>query len=341
MKNVLILNQAHTCNLGDIAIGESISSWISENGWNPITLPFWDENSVFKSLSYTKFSALLKTIPFTANIIVGRWVKQSLDLLMKSQNIDCAVIGGGELFCSHRGFNASFYCWVKEFVKRGIPVCVLGVSGDKGLNSTQVKRNKEALSHCFLVSVRDKYSVSVFNELYDINADYAPDSVFLLHFNLNNNESDGLVCVPVRLTNEMLESFGELSDVDYYFKQIVSLSHVNHVVFTSTEERDQSYIKELCEKINIKYKTDFVYAPYVDIESFCAWVSSAKYVLSGRMHAMIIGLLHGCKPIPITFKKKLQVFNEEYCCNVNIDDVVNLVRTKYENYKIEINDIMS
>lgn len=94
MRNILILNQSHTSNLGDIAIGESISAWVKDNGWNPITFPFWDETGVFGKLGYSKVSALLKTVPATANIIVGKWVKKMMDNLIKTTNIDCAILGG-------------------------------------------------------------------------------------------------------------------------------------------------------------------------------------------------------------------------------------------------------
>lgn len=50
------------------------------------------------------------------------------------------------------------------------------------------------------------------------------------------------------------------------------------------------------------------------------------------MHAMIIGLIKGCKPIPVAFNRKLEVFEEEYCNKVNVDDVVYLLNVKYDKY---------
>lgn len=95
MRNILILNQAHTTNLGDIAIGESMEKWVKESGWNPITLPFWDEKDVFGKISYSHCSALIKTVPLTADIVVGKWVKEKLDRIARKTTIDCAIIGGG------------------------------------------------------------------------------------------------------------------------------------------------------------------------------------------------------------------------------------------------------
>ena len=192
------------------------------------------------------------------------------------------------------------------------------------------------MSQCFLVSVRDKDSVSVFKELYDISADYAPDSVFRLDkYDRSKINTGGLVCVPVGLNN------CEISDVDFYYNKIKNVPNVNRIVFTSTEERDQSYSKKLCEDINHKYNEKYEFVPYVDLQSFCNVLDNADYVVSARMHAMIIGLLKGCKPIPITFKRKLEVFEEEYCNKVNVDDVVNLLNEKYDEYASLIRNKLS
>ena len=107
---------------------------------------------------------------------------------------------------------------------------------------------------------------------------------------------------------------------------------IKRILFTATEERDQLYIKRICENINRKYNTDYVYVPYKDLEAFCDLLDNAVCVLSGRMHAMIVGLLKGCKPIPITFKRKLEVFDQEYCKDVDVDSVVKCVSEKYKDY---------
>ncbi len=335
MKNVIILNQAHTSNIGDIAIGESITEWVNSNGWNPLVLPFWDELKIFKRFSYTKISGLIKSISILSNLFIGKWVRKVVAQTMADKNIDCVIVGGGELFGSHRGFNAVFSCWVREFIKNGIPVCVIGVSGDKKLSKSQIKRNKKALSQCFLVGVRDRNSVNVFEELYDVNAFYAPDSVFMLNVNnscvRNNNKTNRALCIPIRLNsnNKILDGFK--SDVEFYYKKLCETG-CHDVIFTATEERDQEYIENLCKSINSEYGSSYEFKSYNDLNAFCNLLSCVDYVVSARMHAMILGLLYGCTPKPVLFKKKLEVFDNEYCCGVNLDIIVSTTKEAYKKY---------
>lgn len=340
MKNILILNQAHTSNLGDVAIGMSLENWIRENGWNPITMPFWDESSVFGRIGYSKLSAVIKSVPTAADIVVGRWVRKMIDNILSNNIIDCAICGGGELFCAHRGFNAVFSCWVNELVKHGIPCCVLGVSGDNALSGVQTKRNKKALKKCFLVGVRDGYSKEVFKRLYNIEAELVPDSVFMLGTHFQSDKlRETTICVPVPAI-KILERSAE-TEADFYHRIIeTNRRSGDHVVLTTTEHRDEKYISELCEQINQKYGVDYQYVAYSGIEAFCSLLEESNTVCSGRMHAMIIGLLYGCNIKPITFKAKLKAFEKEYGGCTEVSQVVNRTIEGYMKYAERISNVM-
>lgn len=340
MKNVLILNQAHTSNLGDVAIGMSLENWVRENGWNPITMPFWDEASVFWNISYSTLSAVIKSLPLTADIVVGSWVKNTINNVLHKDRIDCAICGGGELFCSHRGFNAVFSCWVNELQKQGIPCCVLGVSGDENLNGAQIKRNRHALEKCFLVGVRDGHSKEVFRKLYGIEAKLTPDSVFLLGEKAKlDTAREKTICVPVPAIT-LLEGSTE-TEADFYHRVIEdNRRSSDHVILTTTELRDEEYTLKLREQINQKYGTDYQYVAYSGFEGFCSLLDEAHTVISGRMHAMIMGLLYGCGIKSITFKPKLKSFEEEYGRCTEINEVVNRTREGYKKYAEMLTNVM-
>ena len=92
MKNILIINQSHTTNVGDKAIGIALEQWVSSHGWNPVTLPFWEERDVFGPLSYTKVSAGLKSISFTADTIVGNWVRKVQKKVLNSETCNRDIL---------------------------------------------------------------------------------------------------------------------------------------------------------------------------------------------------------------------------------------------------------
>lgn len=343
MRNILILNQAHTTNLGDIAIGESMEKWVKESGWNPITLPFWDEKDVFGKISYSHCSALIKTIPLTADIVVGKWVKEKLDRIARKTTIDCAIIGGGELLSSHRGFNAVFSCWIHELRRRHIPCCVIGVSVDDRLSTWQINRNKKALAQCFLVAVRDGGSQKVFKQIYDIDAEMSPDAVFLFgNHIMGNTKSSGIVCVPVSVQGKRIDGIVVENDVDFYHQVIVnSLSTGDQVIFTATEARDSKFTYELCSQINNKYGTHYKFKKYQDLSEFCKLIDGTRLVVSGRMHAMILGLLYGCAPKAIPFKPKLSTFAAEYSQCDNIENVVEETSRNFKEYAEMISKAMT
>ena len=234
------------------------------------------------------------------------------------------------MFGSNRGFGAVFSCWIRELEKRGVPCCVVGVSGDRNVSRFQIPRNKKALQKCFLGNVRDEESRNVFSELYGISADYSPDVVFLLgrKNEVGANQTTTL-CIPVHLQNKFLN--GE-TDTEYYYHLIQGNSRKDgdQVVFSTTESKDQNYVQDLCFAINQKYGTEYTFIPCSNYEKYCEILERTRIVISGRMHAMILGLLYGCEIKPIAFKSKLEVFEKEYGNNADINHICENVRCSYK-----------
>lgn len=332
MDSVLLLNQSHTNNIGDIAIGKSMESWIKINGWNPITLPFWDEHAVFGHFAYTLVSLIIKIVPFLSNLIIGKWVEKAVETVTQTTSIRFAAIGGGELFCSHKGFNAVFSCWVKALTTRGIPCCVIGVSGDESLSTIQIRRNAKALEKCFLVGVRDGNSQKVFEKLYSVHPSVSPDVVFLLGKKDDvASERDTVICIPLSINTKRSKKKENYS-LEYYYHLVERTRHGKRVVFTATEQRDQEYTESLCRRINTTYDTDYEFVPYLGYDGFCEMLCSSSIVISGRMHALILGLLCGCKIQAVPIKQKLRVFDEEYGKCDDVEAVVNSTRKSFSRY---------
>ena len=332
MDSVLLLNQSHTNNIGDIAIGKSMESWAQDNGWNPITRPFWDEQAVFGHFAYTLISLIIKTVPFLSNWIIGKWVEKTVDAVTQTTPIRFAIIGGGELFCSHRGFNAVFSCWVNALTARGIPCCVIGVSGDERLGPMQIRRNAKALQKCFFVAVRDHNSQKIFEKLYSIHATVSPDVVFLLGRNDDASvKRDTVLCVPLSINTKK----GRRKDnynLDFYYHLVERMRCGKRVVFTVTEQRDQDFTESLCKRINTTYDADYEFAPYLEYDGFREMLCSSSIVISGRMHALILGLLCGCEIKAVLIKQKLRVFDDEYGKCDDIEAVVITARKSFSRY---------
>ena len=49
------------------------------------------------------------------------------------------------------------------------------------------------------------------------------------------------------------------------------------------------------------------------VDEYWSQLEDVDYVISGRMHAMILAMQQGCICVPYTWRDKLEVFKQEYC----------------------------
>ena len=324
MKKILLINQGHTPNIGDQAIAMSMAAWGKKNGYDCDVMPFWDEKSVFQNVFLGKYAKYIKKIPGLLDLFTKRWIRE----LLNKKTYDAAVIGGGELFCNHRGFNSAFGSWVSFLHKRQTDIYVYGVSGDENMPKILLLRNKRALKACKYVGVRDCYSKDVFERNYQVNVQLFPDIVFSNRDLCLDPSADkrGIVCIPIPnivFPSANLEVVNQ-SEYESYLVRLIEEKRVEDekVFFSTTEQRDEKQVEQICRNINEKYNKDYVYVQYQDVQSFCKLVSDTRLVISARMHAMILGLLNKCEIEPIPFKKKLEMFQKEYGNIIDIEKII-------------------
>ena len=332
MYNIAVINQGHTENLGDIAINQVITQHFKNKGCRVVFLPFWDEKRVFNKFSKCNFliKALLKFPVFVDTLNTIR-IKKSI----KNLNLDGAIIGGGELLSGHKGFNSSLACWTKELKKLEVPIALYGISGDVRMKEYLIKRNTRALKYFDYICVRDLNTKKIFEETYQvITNDVAPDVVFALN-KITNSKTDitkhakYTIFVPVPFDDKM-KSYLNVSNIEEYKAYLVKLIKNNtaekqKIIFTTTVKDDDEFIKSLFTDFKTKLtEHECIYQPYATLADFLSLLTDTDVVLSARMHAMILGLIHGCKITPIQFKEKLAVFQNEYNIDVNTDEVATL-----------------
>jgi polysaccharide pyruvyl transferase WcaK-like protein len=150
MPRVLLINQGHTSNLGDVAINTVITTFLKNHDIDVICRPFEDRVEYFSHL------------PLPIRSFVGKCVlhiEAILDLLntlrirryLKTDAVTAAVIGGGELLIGqHPGLNSAFFCWTRELHKRGIPIVVVGVSRDSTRHPRFDSRYIQALENALI-----------------------------------------------------------------------------------------------------------------------------------------------------------------------------------------------
>lgn len=330
-KKVLVLNQGSTENYGDIAINETIITYLKSKGFQVDYCAFWLEELVFRKNYMQAHKFIVRLVwhfNFIRDILMKRFIKKNIDL----SQYGGAIIGGGELLSGHLGFNTALYVWTKILKTNNIPIYILGVSGNKDMSGNLLKRNKKSLHRCSKILVRDSYTSKICKEIYKVDCEQKPDVVFafrnicrILENNEDINAKDSLVCVPI--IYEALKDKMNFQNKEQYFQYLNKLISNkiklnNKVIITTTVRDDDSLAEEFylwLKRQNTQY--DISLKKYSNINDYINILKHSYTVISARMHALILALIFDCNIAVIPFKEKLQVFEKEYSHNINIEEV--------------------
>lgn len=336
---ILLVNQGHSCNLGDIAINEAIGTVLNtELGYETVSVPF--DGRVGSLTRVPKLNYLLACvlgrIPLLCDLVMRRRIRK----ILEEVEFDRALIGGGELLSgSYAPFASAFRIWVKELMRRGVPVGVVGVSGDIPKRGSMFRRYKKALRGCKYVGVRDLQTLRYVKDCYRIpNCHYAPDVVFSYKTSLDDfvgssNKSDNrsaLMCVPAALTQDGLR-YLNIENNEEYFAYITKLldnllaqKSADKVIFSSTTKADYGIVGTLSRWYQSHTAVSGLAVevlPYTDLISFVKTLANVSVVVSCRMHACILGLITGCSFRVVPWKEKIEVFDKEYSGSFSADSV--------------------
>lgn len=346
-KNILLINQGHTDNIGDIAINNTIKNFFENLNYDVCSVPYWDEHEIFRK--YNKIYKIIRKFDFIMDFFMRKYIRKKI----KNKKIDAVIIGGGDLMSAHRGFNCALYNWTKYLFDKNIKIFITGISTNNDITKKERKRYEKALKKCDFVSVRDEFSLNLIKNNYDIDCNYYPDVVFAYNkiMNINykhgkkNNKDNIVMIAPIKF-NEGLKYYLNTKDEKEYFnylynKAINIISKDDIILITSTVKNDENtsmnFYNYLSERINNKV----IFEKYIDFENYIHILEKTNLIISARMHAMILGLIYGCdKIVAIEHNKKMQIFSREYCKNKSIDinNVENMAYSGLEKIykKIEI-----
>ena len=105
-KKILVLNQGATQNYGDIAINNTIITYLKKQGFEVDYFPFWLEELVFGK-KYEKIPKFIMKVIWHLQFLLDGLLKKTIRKNIVILKYDAIIIGGGELLCGHRGFNTA------------------------------------------------------------------------------------------------------------------------------------------------------------------------------------------------------------------------------------------
>ena len=202
---LLLINQGHTQNYGDIAIAEAVMSNFAQLGYATEMAEYCDEEKTYGKILNNKYcrKTILKSLR-----VKDYFNHKRVKAILKKQKPDIAIIGGGELISSHIEFNSAFVSWVEELSKNNIPIYVTGVSGDINMPKAQLDRYGAALKKCSKIFVRDNATKANIKKAYNLSVEVYPDVVFSLKTKERFTKHNQLIVTPIAPNKKIMTALG-------------------------------------------------------------------------------------------------------------------------------------
>lgn len=323
MKKVLLLNQGNTNNIGDLAINSVLTKILEKENIDYDFLDYWVEDKIFGKLYINRgnnlFYKFILKIIFHFQILLDIYYICYLKRNINLNNYDSIVIGGGELLCGHKGFNTAIYNITNVSRKKNIQLYLIGVSGDLRMPQKRIKRYSKSLTKFKKIFVRDEYTKKILNDVYKVESTLYPDVVFSYNKVFGEkrflNKENSILLVPTYFNKESFKNMNihnEEQFVDYYMKIIFEeMNRYDKLYITNTAIEDEKITKKIIRRLQ-KENLNFEYIKYESLDDYFKLICKTKKIISGRMHAMIMGCICGNDFRVIPFKEKLINFEKEY-----------------------------
>lgn len=336
LQKVLIVNQGISANnLGDYAIRESMGHLFSDLKYEASFAFF--SNPLF---SYSKPKNTSESISSKRKNVVLRHVKQYLRFFfwpykyfrkIKSELLknDYAkiVIGGGQLvnslsFNAPHTFAIAMFWWVYFSVRyTSANIYIVGVGVEGGFNFMERLLYKWSFKKASNICVRDSFSKDKISSELGFESHLMPDVAFYVSGTKNLEEAmvdRNIALVNVYNYNTFCSKYNSigLSESEYYqgwydVVQNYKGKGLSVMLFSTTLE-DELENRKFIKYVKDKWMVSLNSIETSDVATLYKLYSESYIVYSGRMHALLLALKHGCKVEPYILSNKLKSFNDEY-----------------------------
>lgn len=321
----LILNQCTSDNLGDILINQKMGECISKLGHTYVSAAFASPSQSKKTVSDTTtlattiLSFFKQSCPFFIKYLLRyrsilRQAQSSIDL------VDCnaIIIGGGQLFKHHSIFVYCMHNWLKYARKKHIPFAIYGIGIDNNLNYFERIVYKKVFLHAAYINVRDKNSAQLIQNYFGINCAVSPDIAFTYIPPVCEPPSHHTILIAPYSYKTAVRYLNLSISKEKYYEQILSLllnstdeEYKHNIILSATTSEDYSeclHFQHFLRQHNIKSSVQQSY----EIDDFVSLLQECSYIITGRMHAMILALVCHKKIIPLDLSNKIDGFTREY-----------------------------
>lgn len=331
MKTIALINQFHSDNIGDKLLNYSLSLALSKFGNNVINLGFAitsEQNIIYKN--NTTYN-IVKKIKYSIPSIIKYIVRYHYDLLREERRIDWAtvdviIVGGGQLLKHLTAFKYCLVFWYIVSKKHHIPLILYGIGIDNDVNHIEKMIYKKILQEAHYINCRDRTTAILVKQLVGYDVVVTPDIAFTYKIIDAKRNEDYILIMPYSY-DLYRKAFGFLKSRDEYYGQILALMEKSislnqyRIILSATTSSDAS---ECCPfQTFLKRKGfDSYLIESKNVQDIVGLLLKSKFLVSGRMHALILSLLCGVTPIAIPVSEKVKSFKETYMKNkMDIEDI--------------------
>lgn len=294
MKKVLVSGYIGFNNFGDEAIFLALSSHLKSKKCSVSALCN-NENEVKK----------------TYDVITYNY-KKPFEILKAILLNDILISGGGSLLQNKTSnFSLIYYLFIIFLAKLFNKKVIIFAQGIEPINGKFFEfLTKTVLKMANFISVRDKKSQNLLNS-WNIKTELLSDPAYSLIENIEINQDKKGLIVQLRSFEGINDKFiSNLADViaKYYQGEITVLSLQN--------EYDKDICLSFIEKLK-KYNANAKFIPYQGIKETIDVLNNAKYVISARLHGLIVSYALENKCFGLIYDEKIRTL----CDELNIENI--------------------
>ena len=294
MKKVLVSGYIGFNNFGDEAIFLALSSHLKSKKCSVSALCN-NENEVKK----------------TYDVITYNY-KKPFEILKAILLNDILISGGGSLLQNKTSnFSLIYYLFIIFLAKLFNKKVIIFAQGIEPINGKFFEfLTKTVLKMTNFISVRDKKSQNLLNS-WNIKTELLSDPAYSLIENIEINQDKKGLIVQLRSFEGIDDKFiSDLADViaKYYQGEITVLSLQN--------EYDKDICLSFIEKLK-KYNANAKFIPYQGIKETIDVLNNAKYVISARLHGLIVSSALKVNSFGLIYDEKIRTL----CDELNIENI--------------------
>lgn len=354
-KNVLIVNEGYSSNLGDQAIKQSMEALFTAMGFNTYfsyftnpaikQLPAYDYSKIQTTPVKNRFTAIFKNkathllsffIYCRYYFNLSKQVKQCLAL----QQYHMVVIGGGQLINSSKSNRVSFFAialhvWAKVIKKMNIPFYIAGIGAAGEFHTIEKILYNRALQYASNIWVRDNFSGQSILKNFKLQANLAPDMAFFNQYPVANYQKDNTALIGIYGYDECKKVFGMAGKSrDMYFAQwkkiidrYTNMSLKVILFYTTETDAAEAYMfQQYLQTQNVQIPV----AAITSLKDLNSIFEKAAYVYAARMHALILAYKKNCRVEAFEISQKLISFTEEYIASGRQPEIIS--RQLYDTF---------